>query len=208
MLNFALPKGRLGDKTYAILSAAGFGCSSYDEASRKLVFEDEKNGVTLFWVKPTDVTVYVEQGAADVGFVGKDILDEYRPDIYELLDMNMGKCKMCVAAKADFTEDRSRPLKVATKFPRSAKAYFNSQGRDTEIIKLNGSIELAPVLGLSDVIFDIVETGTTLRENNLVVTAEAYDISMRLVANKTSFKFKRDDIMKLVNILKESAENV
>ncbi len=202
MINFALPKGRLGEKAYALLQQAGFSCADYVATSRKLVFTDPDSGVSLFWVKPSDVSVYVEEGAADVGFIGKDILDEYRPDVYELLDMNIGKCRMCVAGKKGFRDDTSRPLKVATKFPNSATAYFTSKGRETTIIKLNGSIELAPVLGLSDVIFDIVETGTTLKENDLVVLDEAFKISMRLIANKASFKFKRADIIRLTEKLK------
>ncbi|MCD8307415.1 MAG: ATP phosphoribosyltransferase [Clostridia bacterium] len=203
MIKFALPKGRLGDKAYNLLEQAGFSCRDYVADSRKLVFTDEDTGVSLFWVKPTDVSVYVEEGAADVGFIGKDILDEYRPDVYELLDMNMGKCRMCVAAKKGFQDDTSRPLKVATKFPNSATSFYQSKGREVQIIKLNGSIELAPVLGLSDVIFDIVETGTTLRENNLEVIDEAFRISMRLIANKASYKFKRQDIIRLTQKLKE-----
>ncbi|MCD8295852.1 MAG: ATP phosphoribosyltransferase [Clostridia bacterium] len=202
MINFALPKGRLGDKAYGLLQKAGYSCAEYDESSRKLIFTDTSTGVSLFWVKPTDVSVYVEEGAADVGFIGKDILDEYRPDVYELLDMNMGKCRMCVAAKKGFRDDTSHPLKVATKFPNSATSYFQSKGREVQIIKLNGSIELAPVLGLSDVIFDIVETGTTLRENNLEVIDEAFQISMRLIANKASYKFKRQDIQLLTERLR------
>lgn len=203
MINIALPKGRLGEKAYRLLESVGHGCAEYCENSRKLVFRDEANGVSLFWVKPSDVTVYVELGAADVGVVGKDVLDEARPDVYELTDLDMGKCRMCVAAKKGFKDDFSRPLRVATKFSRSAEAYFASLGRETEIIQLNGSIELAPVLGISDVIFDIVETGVTLRENDLHVIAEVSQISTRLIANKAAYQFRRKDICGLVDKLNQ-----
>lgn len=203
MINIALPKGRLGEKVYRLLESVGYGCADYCENSRKLVFRDRENGVSLFWVKPSDVTVYVELGAADVGVVGKDVLDEARPDVYELTDLDMGKCRMCVAAKSGFKDDFSRPLRVATKFAHSAEAYFSSLGRETEIIKLNGSIELAPVLGISDVIFDIVETGVTLRENDLHVIAEVSRISTRLIANKAAYRFRREDICALTAKLNE-----
>ena len=136
----------------------------------------------------------VELGAADMGVAGKDVLDEARTDVYELLDLDIGKCKMCVAAKKDFKEDFTRPLRVATKFVNSAERYYSSIGREIQIIKLNGSIELAPVLGLSDVIFDIVETGTTLKQNDLCVLHEVSNISTRLIANKAAYKFQRGDI--------------
>lgn len=202
MINVALPKGRLGEKIYGVLSSVGYGCEEYSENLRKLVFRDDKNGVSYFWVKPSDVPVYVELGAADVGVCGKDVLDEAEPDVYELLDLNAGRCKMCVAAKKNFKEDYARPLAVATKFVKSAEKYFASIGREIRLIKLNGSIELAPVLGLSDVIFDIVETGATLRENGLEVIKEVYPISARLIANKSSEKFKTQEISTLVERLK------
>ncbi len=194
MIKIALPKGRLGEKVYSLLAAAGYGCAEYSPASRKLIFCDDKNGVSYFWVKPSDVGVYVELGAADMGVAGKDVLDEARTDVYELLDLDIGKCKMCVAAKKDFKEDFTRPLRVATKFVNSAERYYSSIGREIQIIKLNGSIELAPVLGLSDVIFDIVETGTTLKQNDLCVLHEVSNISTRLIANKAAYKFQRGDI--------------
>jgi ATP phosphoribosyltransferase len=207
MINIALPKGRLGEKVYNVLEKAGYGVSEDMLGSRKLIFCDEKNNVSYFWVKPTDVAVYVELGAADIGFAGKDVIDEYTPDIYEFYDLKMGKCKMCVAAKRDFVDDLSKPLRVATKFVKSAERYFSAKGREIKIIKLNGSIELAPVLNISDVIFDIVETGTTLKENDLVVVAEAYDISTRLIANKATYKFKRDEVDTLIGRIKEVIEN-
>ena len=198
MLNIALPKGRLGEKVYAMFEKAGFPCPSIHDGSRKLIFENQELGVRYFWVKPSDVAIYVERGAADVGVAGKDILLEYTPDIYELLDLNIGKCRMAVAAKNSFRDDPQRTLRVATKFSNIAAQYYLSKGRDIDIIHLNGSIEIAPILDLSDVIVDIVETGTTLKENNLSVMETIVPISARLIANKASYKFKNDRIDTLV----------
>ena len=202
MLNIALPKGRLGEKVYDMLEAAGYGCDSIKENGRKLIFENPELGVRYFWVKPFDVSIYVERGAADIGIAGKDILLEYSPDVYELLDLELGKCRMAVAAKADFFDDGRKTLKVATKFVNIAKRHYASVSRDIEIIKLNGSIELAPILGLSDVIVDIVETGTTLKENDLEVKETIVPISARLIANKASFRFKSAEIEELVAKIK------
>jgi ATP phosphoribosyltransferase len=207
MINIALPKGRLGEKVYNLLSEVGYKCDEFDENSRKLVFTDVKNGVTYFWVKPADVAIYVELGAADVGVVGKDIIEESDPDVYELADLGLGKCSMCVAAKNNWIDDSSRPLRVATKFVNTAKKYYESVGRDIEVIKLNGSIELAPILGMSDVIVDIVETGTTLRENNLKVFETISKISARLIANRAAYKFKNSDVLALENKLKGAIKN-
>ena len=190
MLNVALPKGRLGEKVYDLFEQAGYDCPSIKENSRKLVFENAEKGIRFFWVKPSDVSVYVERGAADLGVAGKDILLEYAPDVYELLDLKIGKCSMAVAAKKDFVDDRNRTLVVATKFTNIAKKYYAEQGREIDIVHLNGSIELAPILGLSDVIVDIVETGTTLKENDLVVQEKFVPISARLISNKASYNFK------------------
>ena len=192
MLNIALPKGRLGEKVYDLFERAGYECPSIKEGGRKLVFENEEKGVRYFWVKPSDVSVYVERGAADLGVAGKDILLEYETDVYELLDLNVGKCSMAVAAKRDFTDDRNRTLTVATKFANIAKRYYAEQGREIDVVPLNGSIELAPILGLSDVIVDIVETGSTLKENDLVVLEKFVPISARLIANKASFRFNAE----------------
>ncbi|MBR5669144.1 MAG: ATP phosphoribosyltransferase [Spirochaetales bacterium] len=197
MLNIALPKGRLGEKVYRMFEESGYGCPGILEDSRRLVFENKDRGVRYFWVKPSDVTVYVERGAADIGVAGKDILEENRADVYELLDLNVGRCRMCVAAKRDFRENPDVTLRVATKFSNVARDYYASIGREIDIIPLNGSIELAPVLGMSDVIVDIVETGTTLRENGLEVTQTIMPISARLIANKSAFEFKRSEILKL-----------
>lgn len=203
MLNIALPKGRLGETVYDLFERAGFDCPSIREKSRKLIFENEKTGVRFFWVKPSDVQIYVERGAADLGVAGKDIILEYSPDVYELLDLGLGKCRMAVAAKKDFHDDNTKTLRVATKFPNVASTYYEGIGRDIDVIKLNGSIELAPILGLSDVIVDIVETGTTLRENDLEVKAEIFPISARLIANKSSFRFLSGEIGKITEKMKE-----
>ena len=203
MLNIALPKGRLGETVYDLFERAGFDCPSIREKSRKLIFENESTGVRFFWVKPSDVQIYVERGAADLGVAGKDIILEYAPDVYELLDLGLGKCRMAVAAKKDFHDDNTKTLRVATKFPNVASTYYEGIGRDIDVIKLNGSIELAPILGLSDVIVDIVETGTTLRENDLEVKAEIFPISARLIANKSSFRFLSDEIGRITERMKE-----
>ena len=202
MVNVALPKGRLGEKVYQMFEAAGFDCPSIRENNRKLIFENEAAGVRFFWVKPSDVAIYVERGAADIGVAGKDILLEHDPDVYELLDLHMGKCRMAVAAKKEFRDDPEKTLRVATKFTNIAKQYYRSQCRDIDIIKLNGSIELAPILGLSDVIVDIVETGTTLKENDLIPFETIVPISARLISNRVSYKFKQTEIMAIVAGLK------
>lgn len=193
-INIALPKGRLGEKVYDLFEKAGFDCPSIKETNRKLTFENKEKKLRFFWVKPSDVAIYVERGAADIGVAGKDILLEYTPDVYELLDLNMGKCRMAVAAKKDFCDDPSKTLRVATKFSNIAKNYYNEKCRDIDIIHLNGSIEIAPILNLSDVIVDIVETGKTLLENDLVPFETIVPISARLISNKASFGFKQEKI--------------
>ena len=202
-LNVALPKGRLGEKVYAMFAKAGFPCDELLDPKRKLIFENPEAKVRYFWVKPSDVAVYVERGAADVGVVGKDILLEYEPDIYELLDLNVGKCRMGVAAKNDFRDDPDRILRVATKFSRIARNFYASRSRDIDIIHLQGSIEIAPILDMTDVIVDIVETGTTLKENNLSPIETIVPISARLIANKVSFKFKHEAIQQLYESLSD-----
>ena len=206
MLNIALPKGRMGEKVYAMFEAAGYECPAIRENSRKLIFENAEKGIRYFWVKPSDVSIYVERGAADVGVAGKDILLEYQPDVYELLDLNVGRCRMAVAAPRAFRDDGERTLRVATKFASIAADYYAGMGRDVDFIKLNGSIELAPILGLSDVIVDIVETGTTLRENDLEVVADILPISARLIANKASFKFKNRQLEEMLARMKEQVK--
>ncbi|MBR3803570.1 MAG: ATP phosphoribosyltransferase [Clostridia bacterium] len=205
-LNIALPKGRLGEKVYDMFERIGYGCPAIREKNRSLIFENHENKVRYFWSKPSDVAIYVERGAADIGVVGKDILLEYEPDIYELLDMNIGKCRMCVAAPDVFRDNPEKTLKVATKFVNIARAHYAKKGRDIEICKLNGSIEIAPILGMTDVIVDIVETGTTLKENNLEVIESIIPISARLVANKASTKFKNEQIADIRRKLQEVIE--
>ena len=206
MINVALPKGRLGEKVYAMFAAAGYECPSLLEPSRKLIFENPEAGVRYFWVKPSDVAIYVERGAADIGVAGKDILLEYEPDVFELLDLNLGKCRMAVAAKKDFYDDGSRTLKVATKFSNIAARHYASKCREIDIIHLNGSIEIAPILGLSDVIVDIVETGKTLVENDLEVKETILPISARLICNKAAFRFKTAEIERITSYMKESVQ--
>ena len=202
-LNVALPKGRLGERVYAMFAQAGFPCEELLDPKRKLIFENPEAGVRYFWVKPSDVPVYVERGAADVGVAGKDILLEYGPDSYELLDLNVGKCRMCVAARTGFRDDPDKTLRVATEFPHITRAYYSARSRDIDIIRLHGSIEIAPILDLTDVIVDIVETGTTLRENDLTPIETIVPISARLIANKVSFKFKHEAIQTLYEGLRE-----
>jgi len=206
MINIALPKGRLGDSVYDMFEQAGLDCPAIREKSRKLVFENPEKGVRFFWVKPSDVAIYVERGAADIGVVGKDILMEDRTNVYELLDLGIGKCRMVSAGPAVFSYDSSNDLRVATKFVNVARDFYAASGTDIDIIRLNGSIELAPILGLSDVIVDLVETGTTLRENNLQIIDVIADISARLIANKSAFKFKTKQIVNVANKLEDIIE--
>lgn len=194
MLNIALPKGRLGDKVYRLLASIGYDCPAMLEDNRKLVFENTQTGIRYFLVKPSDVATYVERGAADAGVVGKDVLLEQQPDVFELLDLGFGKCAMCVAAQQGYVENKAAALRVATKYPNIARSHFKRHDRDIEVIKLHGSIELAPILDLSDVIVDIVETGSTLKENDLYVLESFLPISARFIANKASYRFKRQEL--------------
>ncbi len=189
-LNIALPKGRLGDQVYRFFEAAGYACPSLRDPGRKLIFENEETGVRYFWVKPADVAIYVERGAADLGVAGRDILLEYRPDVYELLDLGVGRCRMAVASVRGYRDNPLQTLRVATKFPHIARDFYAAQGRDIDIIPLTGSIEIAPILGLSDVIVDIVETGSTLYANDMEPLETILPISARLIANKSAYKFK------------------
>lgn len=207
MLSIALAKGRIGKKAYDIFAKSGYECPEILEDNRKLIFENKEANVRYFWAKPSDVSIYVEHGAADIGIAGKDILLEYEPDVYELLDFGIGKCRVAVAAKKGFKDNAEKTLRVATKFENIASKYYASKNRDIEIIHLNGSIELAPIVKLSDVIVDIVETGETLKANNLEPIEDIVPISARLIANKASFKFKTDEIERLVGSLKKTLED-
>lgn len=193
-ISVALPKGRLGESVYKRFNQICYGCPEILENSRKLIFENPENRVRYFWAKPSDVAIYVERGAADIGVAGLDILLEQEPDVYELLDLGLGKCRMAVAGKKGALSKTGKTLRVATKFPNIARKYYSEKSREIEIIKLNGSIELAPIVRLSDVIVDIVETGTTLRENKLEVLETVCDISARLIVNKASYRFKTEQI--------------
>lgn len=199
MINIALPKGRLGDSVYNSLAKIGYNCPEMLEDNRKLVFENREKGVKYILVKPSDVAAYVEHGAADIGIVGYDVIMENEPDVFELLDLGIGKCSVAVAAPRGFKDENRAPLRVATKYPHIAKSYYSGINREIEIIILHGSIELAPIVGLSDVIVDIVETGTTLRENGLEVCTFIEKSSARLIANKSSYQFKRDSIEKIIS---------
>ena len=207
MLNIALPKGRLGESVLEKFARAGYVFPELDKNDRRLVIPSVSGNASFFLVKPTDVPVYVEYGVADVGVAGRDVLRETGADVYELLDLEIGKCRLAVAAKNDFFDDTDRPLRVATKFPNVSKAYFAGRNRDIEVITLNGSIELAPVLGLTDVIVDIVETGKTLKENGLDVIQEVAPVSARLIANKPASKFKFDEVNALLTALREDMKN-
>lgn len=207
-LNIALPKGRLGEKSYKEFERIGFSCPEILENNRKLIFENKELHIRFFMVKPSDVGKYVERGSADIGIVGKDILLEYAPDVYELADLGFGKCKMVVAGFSGSNKNTKRVLRVATSYPNIARDYYSKQSRDIDIIKLSGSVEIAPLLKMSDVIVDIVETGTTLKENNLEILENIVEISARLIANKVGFKFKNDIINEIVKRLLNSKEQV
>lgn len=203
MLNIALPKGRLGDQVYRLFSSIGYECAAIYEDNRKLVFENPERRVRYLLVKPSDVPIYVEHGAADVGVAGRDVLLEAQPDVYELMDLKIGKCCLCVAAKNGYIENRNRALRVATKYPRVARDHYASVNREIEIIKLNGSIELAPILGLSDVILDVVESGKTLQENDLSILETVHPVTARFIANRSSYMFKEDLIRETLAKLRE-----
>ena len=207
-LRIALPKGRLGDQVYDLFDRAGFGCPGMAENSRKLIFSNPGQGVEYFWVKPSDVAVYVEHGAADLGFAGSDILMEQEPEVFELLDLGLGRCALVVAGKREALSITGRTLRVATKFPNSARNYYAEQSREIEIIRLNGSIELAPLVGLSDVIVDLVETGRTLRENRLEVLSEIARISTRLIAGKTAYRFQTVQILEICSRLEDQVRKM
>ena len=205
-LTIAIAKGRLGDKGYELLKQIGLECKDLEEDSRKLILTNEENKVRYILVKAVDVPVYVERGAADLGIVGKDTIMEEERSFYEIADLKYGKCRFAAAALKGFEIDSSKTLRVASKYTNVARKFFLSKGMQVDMIKLNGSVELAPLIGLSDIVVDIVETGTTLKENGMEVIEEMYDISARLIANKVSFKVKNDRIKKIMDDLNELIE--
>lgn len=205
-LTIALAKGRPAKHTIETLEKAGMHFIDFHADSRKLVFFNEERTIKLIFVKAVDVPTYVERGAADIGIVGKDNILESRADVYELLDLKIGKCKFSVAGFPDYTADSNQTLTVATKYPNVAKKYFSNVGQSIEIVKLNGSVELAPLIGLADVIVDIVETGSTLKENGLVVLEDIENISTRLIVNKASFATKSTEVKDFIDQLKNALE--
>lgn len=210
-LSIALTKGRLEKKTVAMLERMGYGTENLKDKGRALVFEDTRKDIRYFLVKSNDVITYVNHGVADIGVVGKDTLMERGNQNYELLDLEFGKCKFCVASLPDQDVfQKVGHVKIGTKYPQVAREYFLSRGIDVEVIKIDGSVELAPILGLADGIVDIVETGTTLKENGLVILEEVCEISARVIVNKASFKLKRNEIMAVVrdleSVVKEDAD--
>ena len=206
-LTIAIPKGRLGTQTIEMFKKANIG-STIDESTRKLVFEDKEKNIKFMLLKNSDVITYVENGIADIGIVGKDMIMESQADIYQLYMMNIGKCKMSVAGiKGGKILKDDTIITIATKFEKTAKKYFDSKGQKIKIIKLNGSVELAPILGLSDVIVDLVETGNTLKANGLEIIEGMYDISGVIISNRVSYKFKRDKIKEIIEVIRKEDEN-
>ncbi|WP_172370902.1 ATP phosphoribosyltransferase [Sporosarcina jiandibaonis] len=205
-LTLAIATGRTSKQAMKLLEQAGLNFPDYNNKSRKLVIYDETKTVKLIFVKTADLTTYVEKGAADVGIIGKDTIMEEQPDVYELVDLNFGKCQVVVAGFPTRKIRNGAPITVATKYPLITKAFFDRKGIRVETIKLNGSIELAPLIGLSEVIVDIVETGTTLKENGLVVLDKIVDISARLIVNKASFATKTYQIEQFISKLKAVLE--
>lgn len=205
-LTVAMAKGRTADQAFTVLDKAGIRFSKFHDASRKLVIYDDTDNVKLIFVKAVDVPIYVEKGAADIGIVGKDTIMEDPVDVYELLDLGIGKCQLAVAGFPEKEFSSSAILTVASKYPAVAKNYFDSKGIRVETIKLNGSVELAPLIGMSDVIVDIVESGATLKENGLVVLEEIADVSARLIVNKASYATKTTQIQQFISDLKVALE--
>ena len=202
MLNIALTKGRLEKQTVELLRQVGYGVDVLENKGRQLVFQDSKKACSYFLVKSNDCITYVSRGVADVGVVGKDTILESNNDFYEVMDLGLGKCKFIVASlpeKNPYT--KVGHVVIGTKYPKVAKSYFTKKGIDVEIVKIDGSVELGPILGLCDAIVDIMETGSTLKENGLIVFDEIVDISARVIVNKASFKLKREEIKSLLNDL-------
>jgi ATP phosphoribosyltransferase len=206
-LAIALTKGRLEKSASELLEATGYGVEGLKDKGRALVFKDTKKDISYFLAKPNDVITYVEHGVADIGIVGKDTLLEGSSDCYELLDLKTGICKFILAGKPDHNPlNKGGHVKIGTKYPHVAAKYFNEKGMEVEIIKIDGSVELGPVLGLCDGIVDIMETGTTLKENGLTVFDTVCDISARAIVNKASFKMKNQEVMQVIKDLGEAVE--
>ncbi|WP_411954704.1 ATP phosphoribosyltransferase [Alkalibacillus sp. S2W] len=201
-IKIALAKGRLADLSLELLEQIGISFSSYYEKTRKLTFISDDGNYELILVKAMDVGTYVENGAADIGVAGKDTLLEAGADVFEVIDLGFGRCEFAVAGEPGTELSAHQPLTIGTKYPKITNDYFQAQGRQVETIKLNGSVELAPLVGLSDVIVDIVETGSTLKENNLEVIETMLSISARLVVNKASFKTKGTAIRPVIDQVK------
>ena len=208
MITLALAKGRLAEQTFTMLENLGIDCSEPRNPGRKLVLWDKKNNIRFILVKPSDVPTYVDHGVADLGVVGKDTLLESGRPLYEVLDLTFGRCKLCIAGYADQSNSpvTRATFRVATKYPRVARSFYDSKGQTIEIIELHGSVELGPVIGLSDVILDIVESGSTLKANGLSVLEDVCDVSARLVCNRVSMKTKRERIRSLIDGLAEQVE--
>lgn len=205
-ITLALAKGRTAKDSIKLLEKAGFHFPDFHEKSRKLVFYSEDEKIKMIYVKAVDVTTYVEQGAADVGIVGKDNILEAEADVYELLDLKIGLCKFSIASLNKTEIEKGSAVKVASKYPNVTRNYFKKIGVPVEIIKLNGSVELAPIIGLADYILDIVETGNTIRENGLTIITDVDEISTRLIVNKASFATKTKEIRHLIERLKNVLE--
>lgn len=207
-ITFALAKGRLAKKAMTLLEEVGITCKEMEEKSRKLLFESEDRCYKFFLSKAQDVPTYVDYGTADIGIVGKDTIVEENRNVYEVMDLNFGRCNMVVAGEPHKKKvlESGKTVRVATKYPRIAKEYFEGQNRSVEIIKLNGSVELGPIVGLSDVIVDIVESGATLRENGLIVLEEIMPLSARVIVNTASMKVKHEEVYNLLEKLKEALD--
>ncbi|PAV30591.1 ATP phosphoribosyltransferase [Virgibacillus profundi] len=205
-ITLALAKGRTAKSTITLLENTGIQFKDFHEDSRKLVFYDSDKTIKVVFVKAVDVPTYVEKGAADIGIVGKDNILESQADVYEMLDLKLGKCKFVVAGKIGSTLEKKQKLTIASKYPTIAKKFFQKINQPIETVKLNGSVELAPLIGLADYIVDIVETGNTINENGLTILEEIEDISTRLIVNKASFATKSDNIRQFINRLKSVLE--
>ena len=200
-ITIAIAKGRLGEQGLALFKGTDMEIER-EKDSRKLIFSDKKGNTQYIFVKPSDVVTYVEKGVADLGIVGKDIILEENKDVYEIMDLGFGKCKFVIAGFKDHEKKSNKDvLRIATKYPQYVQTVFENRWQKIEVIKLNGSVELAPLIGLSDYIVDIVETGNTLRDNGLVILEELDDISARLIVNKVSYRFKYNNIQEIEEIL-------